>query len=263
MVVADEVSDDSRRVQNPGQLGPARAALTVVVPLFEEAANVPALCAALRAFSSAERAVRPVEIVLVDDGSRDATAALLAEHAPGVPARVLTHAANLGLTAALRTGSRAATTDLVGWLDADLTYPPEVLAELAKACDAGADLATASCYHPAGAVQDVPRWRLWLSQGASRLHRLSSGSRLHTFTCMVRVQRRAILLATEPTRGGFVGVTEWLLRALRAGARVVEVAAVLRLRQGGQSKMRVLRVALRHLGLVAANLTGQLRPPRS
>lgn len=260
MVEADEVSDDSRLVQNPGQLRGARAALTVVVPLFEEAANVPALAEALRAFSSAERAVRPVEIVLVDDGSRDATAALLAELGPTIPARVLTHPENRGLTAALLTGSRAANSELIGWLDGDLTYPPAILGGLAQACDDGADVATASCYHPEGAVEGVPRWRLCLSRGASSLHRLTSGARLHTFTCMVRVQRRATLLASVPDRGGFVGVTEWLLRALRAGSRVVEVPAVLRLRVGGRSKMRVLRVALRHFGLALANLTGRLRP---
>ena len=74
------------------------------MPLFEEAANAPALAEALRAFSSTERALRPVEIVLVDDGSRDTTAALLAELGPTIPARVLTHAENQGLTAALLTG---------------------------------------------------------------------------------------------------------------------------------------------------------------
>jgi dolichol-phosphate mannosyltransferase len=250
MAGADEAQHDSSGVKV--------SALTVVVPLFDEAANVPALAEALAAFSSAERAVRPVEIVLVDDGSRDATPDLLYAHAPRIPARVLTHAANRGLTAALRTGTEAAAGDLVGWLDGDLTYPPAILSQLAAACDAGADVATASCYHPEGAVEGVPPWRLWLSKAASLGHRLASGARLHTFTCMVRVQRREVVDRCRASRGGFVGVTETLLRALRAGYRVVEVPATLRVRHGGQSKMRVIRVGLAHLRLMAANLTGRL-----
>ncbi|MEZ5966654.1 MAG: glycosyltransferase [Planctomycetota bacterium] len=239
--------------------------LTVVVPLYDEAANVAALGHALTLFLSEEGATRVVDFVLVDDGSRDDTHARLQELARALPAEVLRHAHNRGLTAALDSGLRAARGELIAWLDSDLTYPPSLLGELARACDAGADMALASCYHPQGGVEGVPRWRLLVSRAASTGHRLTSGSRLHTFTSMVRVFRREVLDDCRPARGGFVGVTEILLRALRRGYRAVEVPAVLRRRRAGVSKMRVARVALGHLGLMWANVTGRLcssAPPR-
>jgi len=240
----------------------SRAALTVVVPLYDEAANVDELGRALTQFLSDEGAARMVDFVLVDDGSRDDTNVRLQVLARRLPARLLTHPENRGLTSALASGSAAASGDLVGWLDSDLTYPPALLGELARACDAGADVALASCYHPLGGVAGVPPWRLLCSRGASSLHRLTSGARLHTFTSMVRVYRRDLLARCRPRRGGFVGVTETLLRALRQGARVVEVPAVLQRRRAGVSKMRVARVAVAHLELMLANVLGRLGPPR-
>jgi dolichol-phosphate mannosyltransferase len=233
--------------------------MTVVVPAYDEAENTDALGRALAGFLSEEGGRRALDFVFVDDGSTDDTAARLASLAAALPARVVLHPQNRGLTAALRTGSASARGDLVAWFDSDLTYAPALLGELARACDEGADVALASCYHPRGGVEGVPRWRLLLSRLASRGHRLTSGARLHTFTSMVRVYRREVLERCWPQRGGFVGVTEVLLRALRAGCRVVEVPAVLRRRRAGASKMRVLRVALAHLGLMAANAAGRLR----
>lgn len=239
------------------------ASLTVVIPFCNEAAGVAALGSALTTFLSEERGARVVDFVLVDDGSRDATNALLQELARSLPATVVTHAHNRGLTAALASGLEAARGDLIGWFDSDLTYAPSLLATLADACDRGADVAVASCYHPSGGVEGVPRWRLLFSRAASFGHRLSSGCRLHTFTSMVRVYRREVLERCRPARGGFVGVTETLLRALRQGYRVVEVATVLRPRRAGVSKMRVARVTFAHLGLMFANAIGVLRRPRT
>lgn len=236
-----------------------RAPLTVVVPLHNEAANVAALGRALAVFLSEEGPVRPVDFVLVDDGSTDATGTHLEALVPTLPAQIVTHAENRGLTAALASGAAVARGALIGWLDSDLTYAPSLLAELASACDAGADMALSSCYHRDGRVEGVPGWRLLLSQTASMGHRLTSGARLRTFTSMVRVQRRDILLHCWPRRGGFVGVTEMLLRALRLGYRVTEVPAVLHRRRTGVSKMRVFRVSLAHLGLMLDNLVTRLR----
>ncbi|MBK8980437.1 MAG: glycosyltransferase [Planctomycetes bacterium] len=234
--------------------------MTIVVPLYREADAVAALAAALRAFVA--DCARPVDVVLVDDGSDDDTAARLAGALPldRPPFRLIRHDRNRGLSAALRTGSEAATGALIGWLDADLTYPVDVLAPLADAVEpGGADLALASCHHPKGGIEGVPPWRRWLSRRASTLHRLASGARLCTFTCMVRVQRRELLAATWPTRGGFVGVAEQLHRAIALGARIAEVPAVLHRRRTGRSKIRVGRAARGHLALALDAWRGRLR----
>jgi dolichol-phosphate mannosyltransferase len=236
-------------------LGPA---LTVIVPLFDEADGVASLAEELGRFLSAEGRRRPVDFVLVDDGSRDETHAALARHFAALPATVLRHPQNRGLTAALATGVSAARGDLVAWLDGDLTYDPSVLSALAAAVDDGADLALASCHHPDGRVLGVPQWRVLLSRAASRGYRALTRRPIHTFTGMVRVYRRDLLLACAPRRDGFLGVTEVLLRAIRRGAKIAEVPAVLRSRRTGRSKMRALRVAMRHLSLMAGYARGRV-----
>ena len=107
-----------------------------------------------------------------------------------------------------------------------------------------------------GRVDGVSWLRACLSRQASRLYRLATGRKVATFTCMVRVQRRDLLLATWPEREGFLGVTEQLLRVLARGARLVEVPAVLRARRSGRSKLVVMRAVRAHLGLVLAAWRG-------
>ena len=125
-----------------------------------------------------------------------------------------------------------------------------VLSALAAQADGGAAVACASCYHPRGKVVGVPKWRLLLSQFASRRYRNLTGVPLWTFTCMVRVYRREVLERCPMTREGFVGVTEILLRAIRAGFSVAETPAALHRRQTGVSKMRTWRVGRQHLALM-------------
>ncbi|MCA8942942.1 MAG: glycosyltransferase family 2 protein [Planctomycetes bacterium] len=237
--------------------------LSIVVPVYQESAGIPALERALRAFEADESRVRRLQVVLVDDGSTDGSGELLRQSFGGWPnATVVAHAHNLGLGAALETGAAVADGDYVAWFDSDLTYPPELLGRLAAELDLGADVALASCYHPDGGVDGVPAWRLALSRAASAVYSRLTGGVLHTYTSMVRAYRRETLDACSSTREGFLAVTEVLLRALRAGKRCVEVPAVLARRRAGQSKMRIVGVALGHLGLVASLKLGKLNPPR-
>ncbi|MHC5063267.1 MAG: glycosyltransferase family 2 protein [Planctomycetota bacterium] len=230
-----------------------RPALSIVIPLFQEASGVPALAEALFALKKIAHGQRELHFVLVDDGSDDGTGPLLKEHCAEIPdTRILSHAQNRGLCEALFTGSEAATTPYIAWLDSDLSYEPGLCLQLADELDRGADLALASCYHPQGEVEGVSGFRLALSAIASRLYRALCGGGLHTYTCMLRAYRRELLSACKPQRGGFLGVTEVLLRALRAKKRCVEIPAVLRRRRQGQSKMRIFAVGLGHLGLMGA-----------
>ena len=221
----------------------------MIIPLHDEAPGVPALAARMKEFLTEEKG-REVDLVLVDDGSRDQTKTLLEEHFAGLPHQIVEHEHNLGLSAALETGLSVAKGELVAWLDSDLTYDPGILAPLAAAVEAGADVAVASCYHPDGRVEGVPPWRLALSSVASRAYRWVTGAPIHTFTCMVRVYRREVLEACTPTNHGFAGVTEVLLEALRRNHLVAEVPATLHRRRQGQSKIRVFRAGLDHLGLM-------------
>ncbi len=221
--------------------------VTVVVPLFNEADGIPHLAQAL---SRLDRALRPryaPTYLLIDDGSTDATVVTAKTcFADWLRVRILSHPENRGIARAIETGLRAAQTEFVCSLDADCTYDPLVLLPMLHLLEEGADLVTASPYHPLGKVEQVPAWRLALSRGASLLYRTVLRTRLHTFTSCCRAYRRSVVVNLLLRNGGFTGIAELLARLLLEGGNVAEQPAVLRVRRFGQSKMRILRVFLGH-----------------
>ncbi len=117
-------------------------AVSVLVPAKDEAENLPEfirLCA-----ESLGRAPFSFEVVVVDDGSRDATAAVLADLAARHPfLRVVTHRRQRGIADALRSASDAAAGDVYVFYPADLQYLPEDIPALVAPILAGeADIVT-------------------------------------------------------------------------------------------------------------------------
>src|SRR5574341_184326 len=101
-----------------------RTALSVVIPAFDEAraiADIVARVLALRP-QLEQCGISGPEVIVVDDGSRDGTAERV-QRLDGV--QVIRHHENRGYGAALKTGLAHAHGDLIGFLDADGTYPPE------------------------------------------------------------------------------------------------------------------------------------------
>jgi glycosyltransferase involved in cell wall biosynthesis len=116
--------------------------ISCVVPAYNEAANIEPL---LMALTRQLRALVPQwEILVVDDGSRDASAAVLSRWAsvPGV--RWLRLSRNFGKEAALTAGIDHAAGDVVVLMDADLQHPPEMIAPMLEAWRAGADMVCAA-----------------------------------------------------------------------------------------------------------------------
>jgi dolichol-phosphate mannosyltransferase len=222
--------------------------LAVVVPCFNEEESIDKLVeelAKLRA-EVAQRYV--IEILFVDDGSRDRTLEVLRQRFAGDSAvRIIAHERNQGIAGAIQTGIRAAGAEIVGSIDADCTYEPARLAALADLLTDDVAMVVASPYHPAGGVVGVPQWRLLLSRLASRLYRMVMRNKLYTYTSCFRIYRRSAVIDLPLSRGGFVGIVELLWQVDRRGGRIVECPAVLRLRTTGQSKMRTARTALAHL----------------
>jgi glycosyltransferase involved in cell wall biosynthesis len=114
--------------------------VAVIVPAFDEAENVAALFAELRAAFARHRLEG--EIVFVDDGSTDGTFRIAQREAARGRVRVLRHNLNLGKTEALLTGAAATSCERIVLFDADLQHDPDDIPRLLAPLDDGWDIVT-------------------------------------------------------------------------------------------------------------------------
>jgi hypothetical protein len=164
--------------------------------------------------------IRHLEVVVVDDGSTDGTADRVREF-PEV--RLIQHPANRGYGAALKTGFEAARYELIGFIDADATYPPDQFPVLCRALlDQRADLVVGS--RMAGAQSDMPITRRLGNILFARLLSLIGGSRVTDSASGMRVFRREALHMVSPLPDGLNLTPVMSARALHEPMRVLEVA---------------------------------------
>jgi dolichol-phosphate mannosyltransferase len=223
--------------------------VTVVVPCYNEADGLPTLLERLRQMRR-DRAA-DWQFLFVDDGSSDDTFATLLRAARDAQwIGVLRHHENCGLGAALRTAFAHVQSPIVCTIDSDCTYPPERLPELVALIEQGADIATASAWHPATAGSDGSRLRLLLSRRVSGIYKQLIGQDVHTFTCLFRAYRRAVLQRVTFRGDGFSAVAELFLKAMLAGYTVRELPMPLERRRFGESKLKVSDAVLAHAHLI-------------
>jgi dolichol-phosphate mannosyltransferase len=207
--------------------------LSVIIPTYNEAENIPALLARLAAIRAGMS--EPLEVLIVDDGSPDGTAEVAAPLLRRTQlGRVIERRGERGLAGAVREGWRQAHGDVLAVMDADLSHPPELLPQLLSALRAGADIAVASRYVPGGEVPGWPRHRRWLSRAGNGMAQPLTGVRDSLsgyFACHVALARSL----PSSTGGGFTMRLELLTRA--GGQRVREVPYVFGDRRAGRSKL--------------------------
>jgi len=240
--------------------GVALARVAIVVPLKDEEAGLPSLLVELDNLDARLRrtGVCACEFVFVDDGSTDRTWPLLQERlAARAGVHLVRHAHNQGVAAAIRSGMSSTDAPVVASIDGDLSYDPAEIARMLPLL-AGADLVTASPYHRAGGVKNVPGWRLALSRTLSWCYRRLLRSDVRTWTSCFRLYRRAAVVDLPLQNPGFLGTAELLVRVLRAGGVVREHPCVLEARLFGSSKMKVLRTIRGHLRLLWQVARGRL-----
>ena len=209
--------------------------ISLVIPAFNEAAGIAE--AVGEAHGALESLRYDFEIIVVDDGSSDATAMIVGELAAAWPkVRLLPHSRNLGYGAALRTGFEAAQYDLVAFTDADCQFY----------LDDVADLVALSRRHPIAVGWRVDRkdpWRRrFLSRGYNLLARTFLDTGVRDVDCALKVFRRDYLAYLLPETAGFFVNTEMLSRAKRFGWSVAEIGVRHRPRHSGVSKVSLAEV---------------------
>jgi dolichol-phosphate mannosyltransferase len=204
--------------------------VSVVVPCYNESTSIADVIERICKYLDTLGSRVSSEVVAVDDGSSDDTASVLQYVSTKYPGRVsvVRHTRNAGLTRAMRTGAENASKNTVVFLDADLSYAPEIIGELLSAkSQTGAAVAVASPYMPGGRTGNVPFVRLAASRGANWLLALTVGRKIHTFTGMVRAYDRAVFRELAGRVAGGEFNSAMIAEALRAGLGVVEVPAAL------------------------------------
>ena len=169
--------------------------LSVVIPVYNEEAGLPALFA--RLYPALDELRVPYEIIFVNDGSRDRSAALLREQFTVRPdvTRVILFNANYGQHLAILAGFERVRGERVVTLDADLQNPPEEIGKLLAAMDAGADYV--------GGVRrnrEDAWWRRAASRLMNRLRERITRIRMTDQGCMLRAYSRDIVDAVAAAR---------------------------------------------------------------
>lgn len=207
-------------------------ALSIVIPAYDEATRLGPTLERIARFVERRGDRGAVEIIVVDDGSRDATAALA--RAAGV--RVLVHERNRGKGAAVRTGALAARGARILVCDADLATPIEELPRLEAALDGGADLAIASRHAARATITVAQPWaRRVLGAGFRAIVRHGMALPVHDAMCGFKLLRREAahdLLARAKTERFAFDVE--LLTLARGKYRVVEVPVTWRHVEGSR-----------------------------
>ncbi len=217
--------------------------LSLVIPALNEEDGIAAITNRVLAVQPAliQAGIQELELIVVDDGSTDRTAEIVAS-CQGV--RLVRHPTNLGYGAALKSGFRAGRGQLLGFLDADGTYPPEYLPELCKAILDGADVAVGS--RRSGASSEMPAVRKLGNFIWSNLLSALAGQRVVDPASGMRVFRRGALEAIYPLPDGLNFTPVMSTRTAHEELRVVELAIPYKERLG-RSKLSVVRDGMRFL----------------
>lgn len=218
--------------------------ITIVVPVYNEERGVAGV---MERLSRLELGAR-IEVIAVNDGSKDNTAAVLAECAARIPnLRVITHRKNQGYGAALKTGFTHAHTEVVVITDADGTYPEDKIRELIECIDDGAEMAVGS---RTGAEVNIPTIRKPAKWFLKQLASFLAGTEIPDLNSGLRAFRRDLVMQYRPILPqGFSFTTTITLASLTNGHRV-EYVPVNYAKRAGSSKIRPIKDTLGFTALI-------------
>ncbi len=169
--------------------------LSVVIPVYNEEAGLPTLFS--RLYSALDKLQRTYEIIFINDGSTDRSAALLREQFQARPdvTRVILFNGNYGQHMAIMAGFERCRGERIVTLDADLQNPPEEIGNLMAEMDKGFDYV--------GSIrrkrQDTA-WRRWASKAMNRSRERLTHIKMTDQGCMLRAYSREIINAINQSR---------------------------------------------------------------
>jgi len=216
--------------------------LSVVIPAYNEEDGITAIVERVLTARPSLKAcgVQELEVIVVDDGSQDRTGEIVASN-PEV--RLVKHEVNRGYGAALKTGFRHARGDLLAFLDADGTYPPECFPQLCRPIlEEGADLVIGS--RMTGTKSEMPLVRRAGNTIFAALVSLLGNHRVSDSASGMRVFRQEVLAKLYPLPEGLNFTPVMSTRALHEHIKMVEVPITYSERVG-RSKLSVVRDGLR------------------
>ena len=247
-------------IANPVALTQNPAVLTVVVPTFNERANVTEIVARL------DRVLADVswEVIFVDDDSPDHTAETIkAIAAADSRVRCLKRVGRRGLAGACIEGMLASSAPYVAVMDADLQHDETILPQmLTLVMDNSADAVVGSRYVAGGSASAFTTDRAKFSRYATGLARRLLGVDIADPMSGFFMLKREKLdeVAHELSPVGFKILLDILLTS-RRGLRVIEIPYEFRPRRFGESKFDVA-IGLEFIGLALAKVTGGAIGPR-
>ncbi len=220
------------------------SSLSICFPAYNDAGTIASMV--LTARVAARDITTDFEIIVVDDGSEDHTAVVLAETTRLVPElRVIHHAQNRGYGAALRTAFAASSREWIFYTDGDAQYNPLELLDLASALRPGVDIVNGYKIS-----RNDPLIRILLGAIYNSLMKMAFGLRLKDVDCDFRLMRRSVFdrITLESNTGSIC--VEMIKKMQDAGFCFAQVPVSHYHRQYGISQFfnwkRLLRTA-RHL----------------
>ena len=191
--------------------------LSVFFPAYNDSGTIASLVIA--ALQAARSLTPDFEVIIVNDGSADATAEIADELARTYPqVRVVHHERNRGYGGALRSGFAAATRDLVFYTDGDAQYDPREMTVLWQALSDDVDLVNGYKIS-----RSDPLHRIVIGRIYHHTVRILFGLRVRDVDCDFRMMRRAIFERVTLEKNSGVICLEMMKKIQDAGFRITEV----------------------------------------
>jgi glycosyltransferase involved in cell wall biosynthesis len=193
------------------------AGLSVFFPAYNDSGTIASMV--IRAVQTASALTPDYEVIVVNDGSSDATPAIIDELARTYPhVRAVHHPRNRGYGGALQTGFRSATKDLIFYTDGDAQYDPSELAVLWERLSADADMVNGYKISRSDPLHRIVIGRLY-----HHIVKTLFGLTVRDVDCDFRLMRRTIFQRINLEKNSGVICLEMMKKITDGGFRIAEV----------------------------------------